>query len=115
MRLPFGRNERVGQETPVSSFGILRQDWKPSALAADPSAFSGLKVAIFGGTGGLARAISQSLLNKGAEVTVIGRSLKDLTHHRRVFVPADLSSLVNARNVAQDLAVETWDALLFTH
>jgi NAD(P)-dependent dehydrogenase (short-subunit alcohol dehydrogenase family) len=99
----------------MSSFGILRQDWKPGALAVDSSVFSGLKVAIFGGTGGLGRAISQSLLSKGAKVTVIGRSLKDAAHHHRVFVPADLSSLVNARSVARDLAVETWDALLLTH
>jgi NAD(P)-dependent dehydrogenase (short-subunit alcohol dehydrogenase family) len=99
----------------VSSFGILRKDWKPGTLSVDPSAFPGLKVAIFGGTGGLGQAISQSLLNKGAEVTVVGRSLKDPPHPRRLFVPADLSSLVNALDVARKLPAETYDTLLLTH
>lgn len=99
----------------MSSFGILRTDWKPGTLSVDQSAFSGLKVAIFGGTGGLGQAISQSLLNKGAEVTIVGRTLKDPPHPHRVFVPADLSSLVNARAVSQKLPAETYDALLLTH
>jgi NAD(P)-dependent dehydrogenase (short-subunit alcohol dehydrogenase family) len=99
----------------MSSLGKLRKDWKPGTLSSDPSAFSGLRVAIIGGTGGLGRAIAQSLLAKGAEVIVVGRSLKDPPHRLRSFVQADLSSLVSARNVARDLAAESFDALLLTH
>lgn len=94
---------------------MLRKDWKPGTLSSEPSAFSGLSVAIFGGTGGLGRAIAQSLLGKGAAVTVVGRSLKDPPHPLRSFVQADLSSLVSALNVARDLAAESFDALLLTH
>ena len=99
----------------MSSLGKLRQDWKPGTLYTNPSAFAGLRVAIFGGTGGLGRAIAQSLLGKRVEVTVVGRSLKDVPHPLRSFVRADLSSLVSARDVARDLAAESFDAVLLTH
>jgi len=109
------RQKLICGEKPVSSFGTLRKDWKIETLSVNPSAFLGLKVAIFGGTGGLGEAISDSLLNKGAEVTVVGRVLKASPHAHRLFVPADLSSLVNARGVARELAAETYDAVLLTH
>jgi len=67
----------------MSSFGTVRLDWKPGTLSSAPTDYEGLRVVIFGGTGGLGRAIAQSLLRKGAEVTVVGRTLKDPPHPRR--------------------------------
>lgn len=99
----------------MSSFGIVRKDWKPGTLSSEDTAYQGLRVAIFGGTGGLGRAIAQSLLHKGAQVTVIGRSLKDPPHPLRSFVQADLSSLISSRQVARDLPPESFDAVLLTH
>ena len=99
----------------MSSFGTVRQDWKPGTLSSGQTDYEGLRVVIFGGTGGLGRAITQSLLRKGAEVTVVGRTLKDPPHPKRSFIPADLSSLNNSRQVARDLPAETFDAVLLTH
>jgi NAD(P)-dependent dehydrogenase (short-subunit alcohol dehydrogenase family) len=99
----------------MSSFGNVRKDWKPGTLASEPGAHLGFRVAIFGGTGGLGRAIAESLLNNGAEVTVLGRTLKEPPHPRRSFVAVDLSSLISARAVARDLAAESFDAVLLTH
>ncbi|MCB5293068.1 hypothetical protein [Arthrobacter sp. SO3] len=99
----------------MPSFGTVRQDWKPGRLSADPSAYQDLRVAIFGGTGGLGRAITNALLGKGAQVAVVGRSLKDPPHPLRSFIPADLSSLNDSRQVARDLPVESFDAVLLTH
>jgi len=99
----------------VSSFGTVRQDWKPGTLSSAQTDYEGLRVAIFGGTGGLGRAIARSLLHKGAEVTVVGRTLKDPPHSNRSFIPADLSSLNISRQVARDLPAETFDAVLLTH
>ncbi|XAS64310.1 hypothetical protein ACOM2C_13770 [Pseudarthrobacter sp. So.54] len=99
----------------MSSFGTVRNDWKPGTLTSEQTAYQGLRVAIFGGTGGLGRAIASALLRNGAQVTVVGRSLKDPPHPLRSFVPADLSSLNNARQVARDLPAESFDAVLLTH
>jgi NAD(P)-dependent dehydrogenase (short-subunit alcohol dehydrogenase family) len=99
----------------MSSMGILRTDWTPGELVSDSSAYLGLKVAIFGGTGGLGQAISEALLANGADVTVLGRTLKVAPHPRRSFVRADFSSLVESRAVARQLAVETYDVVLLTH
>jgi NAD(P)-dependent dehydrogenase (short-subunit alcohol dehydrogenase family) len=99
----------------MSSFGNVRKDWRPGTLASELGAYLGFRVAIFGGTGGLGRAIAESLLDNGAEVTVLGRTLKEPPHPRRSFVPVDLSSLISARAAARDLAAESFDAVLLTH
>ncbi|WP_130175901.1 SDR family NAD(P)-dependent oxidoreductase [Cryobacterium sp. SO1] len=99
----------------MSSFGTLRKDWQPGRLGAEPTAYIGLRVVIFGGTGGVGRAIAQTLLEKGAHVTVVGRSLKEPAHPRQTFIPADLSSLATAGEVARDLPVDGVDAVLLTH
>lgn len=99
----------------MSNFGTLCKDWKLGRLSSNPSDFLGFRVAIFGGTGGLGRAIAESLLEKGAEMTVIGRTLKEPPNPSRSFIEANLSSLTSARKVAQDLAAETFDAVLLTH
>jgi len=112
---PYAFNGSARKVDQMSSMGIVRKDWTPGQLTADPSAYVGRKVAIFGGTGGLGRAISEALIQKGAAVTVLGRVLKDAPHPGRTFVAADFSSLVQTRDVAQRLAAETFDAILLTH
>ena len=37
----------------------------------------GYKVAVVGGTGGLGRAIAQTLASRGASVTVVGQTFRD--------------------------------------
>lgn len=99
----------------MSSMGTVRKDWTLGTAAVDSSAYLGLKVAIFGGTGGLGRAISEALLAEGALVTVFGRSMKDAPHPRRTFIRADFSSLKESQAVAQEFAAETFDAAILTH
>jgi NAD(P)-dependent dehydrogenase (short-subunit alcohol dehydrogenase family) len=72
------------------------------------------KLLVVGGTNGLGRAIAQTALSKGAEVTVVGRTLRDPEHPRLTFVQADLSSMAESVRIGRELAVEDIDVALFT-
>lgn len=87
-------------------------EWHESPI--DSLALDKLKVAVIGGTNGLGRAIALQLASRGAHVTVVGRSFKDGGVENISFVQADLSLMEVARKVAQQIAPETLDILLFT-
>ena len=83
------------------------------ADAARPD-FSGLKVAIVGGTGGIGRAFSRLLASRGASVLVVGQSFRDDDMPGIEFIKADLSLMREAQRVARLLPAEELDLLIFT-
>lgn len=98
----------------MKAFGTVREDltWKRRPLAQD--AFSGEKVAVIGGANGIGRALAQALAEKGAEVLVVGRTLRDQGLPQLRFVQADLSGMKEARRVSRELPAETLDLLIMT-
>ncbi len=81
----------------------------PASLRAD-----GLRVAVVGGTGGLGRALALLLAERGAEVTVVGRTFRDEGTPRLSFLPADLETVEGARRAADALPAEDLDLLVLT-
>ena len=75
---------------------------------------SSKRLAVIGGTNGLGRAIARQALARGAEVTVVGRTLRDDNTSRLTFVAADLSSMSEAVRVGRELPAELFDVVLFT-
>ncbi len=75
---------------------------------------SSKKLTVIGGTNGLGRAIAQQALGRGADVTVVGRTLRDAPAARLTFVAADLSSMSEALRLGVELPVESSDVVLFT-
>lgn len=75
---------------------------------------SGRRLAVIGGTNGLGRAITQQALDRGAEVTVVGRMFRDAPQDRLTFVESDQSSMRQAVRLGRDLPAEAYDVALFT-
>lgn len=75
---------------------------------------SGCKVAIFGGTGGLGRAIGLLLASLGADVLVVGQNFRDSGKSNISFVRADLSSIKTSKAVASELPAQNYDVVIFT-
>jgi NAD(P)-dependent dehydrogenase (short-subunit alcohol dehydrogenase family) len=75
---------------------------------------SSKRLAVVGGTNGLGRAIAQQALARGADVTVVGRTLRDDPADRLTFVGADLSWMSEAVRVGRELPAESFDVVLFT-
>lgn len=84
--------------------------WIPQKLTG----FKDLNVTIVGGTGGLGRAIGIVLASAGVNVTVVGRTFRDSENKNIKFIQADLTSMVEAKKVAQNLNAPSIDVLLFT-
>jgi NAD(P)-dependent dehydrogenase (short-subunit alcohol dehydrogenase family) len=74
----------------------------------------GVKAVIVGGTGGLGRALAQTLASRGASVVVVGQTFRDAGARGIEFIEADLSLMSEARRVADLLPAETLDLLIFT-
>lgn len=73
-----------------------------------------LDVLIFGGTGGLGRAIGKTLASLGAHVTVVGQTFRDEDNPNISFIKADLSSIEKAKEIAKSIDVSKTDIVLFT-
>lgn len=73
-----------------------------------------VKAAIVGGTGGLGRALAQTMASRGASVVVIGQTFRDAATRGIEFIKADLSLMSEAERVADVLPAETLDLLVFT-
>jgi NAD(P)-dependent dehydrogenase (short-subunit alcohol dehydrogenase family) len=84
---------------------------KPGKSESD---VQGKRIAIIGGTGGLGRALAQRLAANGAKVLVVGQTFRDQGVAGIDFIKADLSSMSQAKRVAQQLPAETLDILIFT-
>jgi len=74
----------------------------------------GWKVAVVGGTGGIGRAITKSLVARGASVIVVGRTFRDQGVAGIDFVAANLSLMREAERVAKQLPAEELDLVVFT-
>ncbi|MFJ8153657.1 SDR family NAD(P)-dependent oxidoreductase [Streptomyces sp. NPDC094468] len=75
---------------------------------------AGRRLTVVGGTNGLGRALANEALRRGAQVTVVGRTLRDAASARLTFLAADLSSIREAVRVGRELEVENDDVLLLT-
>lgn len=82
----------------------------------DPSAidFKPLHVAVIGGTGGIGRAISRLLALSGANVFVVGQTFRDNDVKGINFILGDLSSISEAKRVANELPLDKLDIVIFT-
>ncbi len=87
-------------------------DWKRQNF--DALQLGGTTAIIVGGTGGLGRAFAGCLADRGAAVTVVGRTFRDEGQQRISFVKADLSSMREARRIARELPAEAAGLLIFT-
>jgi NAD(P)-dependent dehydrogenase (short-subunit alcohol dehydrogenase family) len=88
----------------------------PSQASTDQARLDlrGLKTAVIGGTGGIGRAVAGVLASRGADVIVVGRTLRDHGVARLEFRGADLSLLREARRVGRELPAESLDLVVMT-
>ncbi|MDR2017173.1 MAG: SDR family NAD(P)-dependent oxidoreductase [Burkholderiales bacterium] len=84
--------------------------WTPPATID----FTGKKIAIVGGTGGIGRALAHQFAAKGAQIIVVGRTFRDEGIAGINPLLADLSKMKEAERVGQTLPAEELDILLFT-
>lgn len=83
----------------------------PPAASLD---LKGRRVVVVGGTDGLGRALARLAAERGAEVTVIGRTFRDEGVKGLSFVKADLSSMREALRIGRELPVEAADVVVLT-
>ena len=86
--------------------------WKPVA----PKSFdlSGKRVVVVGGTGGIGRALSRFMAARGAQVTIVGRTFREVDTPRISFMKADLELMSEALRIGQNLPAEELDLVVFT-
>ncbi|MDT5320816.1 MAG: hypothetical protein QOD88_3338 [Mycobacterium sp.] len=75
---------------------------------------SSKRLLVIGGTNGLGRAIAGLAIAHGADVMVVGRTLRKFPEGQPKFVRADLSLMADALRLGENLAVEDIDVALFT-
>lgn len=76
--------------------------------------YSGLRIAIVGGTGGIGRAFSRFFASRGAHVVAVGQTFRDPGIPEIEFLKADLSLTGEAKRVGAVLHAETLDLVLLT-
>ncbi|CAN7300279.1 SDR family NAD(P)-dependent oxidoreductase [Rhizobium sp. LjRoot258] len=75
---------------------------------------TGLNVAVIGGTGGIGRSLAQDFAKQGGDVLVVGQTFRDAKTKNISFLKADLSLLVDAKRVADEMPVEKLDLVVMT-
>ena len=86
--------------------------WKP--VPPESLDLSGKRVVVVGGTGGIGRALSRFMAERNAEVTVVGRTFRDVDRPRISFMKADLELMSQAQHIGQKLPAEELDLVVFT-
>ena len=66
--------------------GIRLKDWQP--CRPDNVRADGMRAVVVGGPGGLGRALARWLAARGADVTVLGQTFRDVGVERLSFVHA---------------------------
>jgi NAD(P)-dependent dehydrogenase (short-subunit alcohol dehydrogenase family) len=86
--------------------------WKPvSPRSLD---LSGKRVVVVGGTGGIGRALSRLMAARGAQVTIVGRTFREVDTPRVSFMQADLELMSEALRIGRNLPAEELDLVVFT-
>ena len=75
---------------------------------------SGKRVVVVGGTGGIGRALSRFMVDRGAQVTIVGRTFREVHTPRISFMKADLELMSEAVRIGQNLPAEELDLVVFT-
>lgn len=104
----------------MSYFLFGRRD--PSLLVIEPlpeaetvRQLEGKQFLIVGGTKGIGAALARSLIKRGAEVTVTGRSKSEETPDKAEFIQSDVSLVKNAQNLVRtQLKGRKFDTVVFT-
>jgi NAD(P)-dependent dehydrogenase (short-subunit alcohol dehydrogenase family) len=86
--------------------------WTPAS--ADTLSLAGKRVAVVGGTGGLGRALALRLARQAADVTVVGRTLRDQDVAGLRFIAADLSRMRDAARIGVALGELDLDLVVLT-
>jgi NAD(P)-dependent dehydrogenase (short-subunit alcohol dehydrogenase family) len=86
--------------------------WKP--VPPESLDLSGKRVFVVGGTGGIGRALSRFMADRNAQVTVVGRTFRDVDTPRISFMKADLELMSEAQRIGQKLPAEELDLIVFT-
>jgi NAD(P)-dependent dehydrogenase (short-subunit alcohol dehydrogenase family) len=111
---PTVRDSRAQRKQKTSIKGVPDPSVILRLSPVDELDLTSKKLAVIGGTNGLGRAIATQALARGADVTVVGRMLRDQPTARLTFVPADLTSMSEAARVGRELPAESFDVVLFT-
>ena len=86
--------------------------WKP--VSSQSLDLSGKRVAVVCGTGGIGRALSRLMAARGAQVTIVGRTFREVDTPRISFMKADLELMSEAQRIGRDLPAEELDLVVFT-
>lgn len=86
--------------------------WKP--VSPESLDLSGKRVVVLGGTGGIGRALSRFMAARGAQVTIVGRTFREVDTPRISFMKADLELMSEALRIGQNLPAEELDLVVFT-
>jgi NAD(P)-dependent dehydrogenase (short-subunit alcohol dehydrogenase family) len=86
--------------------------WKP--VSAQSLDLSGKRVVVVGGTGGIGRALSRLMAARGAQVTIVGRTFREVDTPGISFMQADLELMSEALRIGRNLPAEELDLVAFT-
>jgi NAD(P)-dependent dehydrogenase (short-subunit alcohol dehydrogenase family) len=86
--------------------------WKP--VPPESLDLSGKRVVVVGGTGGIGRALSRLMAARGAQVTIVGRTFREVDTPGIRFMKADLDLMSEAQRIGRELPAEELDLVVFT-
>ena len=86
--------------------------WKP--VPPESLDLSGKRIVVVGGTGGIGRAISRLMAARGAQVTIVGRTFREVDTPGIRFMKADLDLMSEAQRIGRELPAEELDLVVFT-
>jgi len=99
----------------LSSFFGGKTAVAPLSQTALTSQIEGKSFLVVGGTKGIGAAVSRALLERGAQVTIAGRSKCEETPDKAQFIQADVGTVKAARAlVREDLKGRKFDTVIFT-
>ena len=99
----------------MSNFsGVANKNLIWKSVPPESLDLSGKRVAILGGTGGIGRALSRLMAARGAQVTIVGRTFREVDTPSISFMKADLELMSEAQRIGQNLPAEELDLVVFT-
>ena len=87
----------------------------PKVDLTKPANFVGKKCLFVGGTSGIGQALARAAAEGGCQTTVVGRAFKDDGLKNLTFQKADLSSMKEAKKLADQLPAGSYDYITFTN